>query len=66
MGNVIKIESTEKRYAPVVQLDRMSDSGSEGWGFESLRVYREEAGDYACFFIFNARKDRVSYKYLME
>ena len=24
--------------APVAQLDRASDFGSEGWGFESLRV----------------------------
>ena len=27
------------RYAPVAQLDRASDSGSEGWGFESLQAY---------------------------
>ena len=26
--------------APVVQLDRISDFGSEGWGFESLQVYK--------------------------
>ena len=26
-------------YAPVAQLDRASDYGSEGLGFESLRVY---------------------------
>ena len=26
-----------KSSGPVVQLDRTSDSGSEGWGFESLR-----------------------------
>ena len=25
--------------APVVQLDRTSVFGTEGWGFESLRVY---------------------------
>ena len=25
--------------APVAQLDRASDFGSEGWGFESLWVY---------------------------
>ncbi len=25
------------RIGPVVQLDRMADSGSVGWGFESLR-----------------------------
>ena len=27
------------QYAPVAQLDRASDFGSEGWGFESLPVY---------------------------
>lgn len=26
-------------YAPVAQLDRASDFGSEGLGFESLRAY---------------------------
>lgn len=26
-------------YGPVAQLDRVSDFGSEGWGFESLQVY---------------------------
>ncbi len=25
--------------APVAQLDRASDFGSEGWGFESLQAY---------------------------
>jgi hypothetical protein len=25
--------------APVAQLDRASDFGSEGWGFDSLRVH---------------------------
>ena len=25
-------------FAPVAQLDRASDFGSEGWGFESLRA----------------------------
>jgi|YelNatPaOPRAMG01_1025707.scaffolds.fasta_scaffold00070_68 hypothetical protein len=25
--------------APVAQLDRASDYGSEGWGFESLRAH---------------------------
>ena len=29
------------RNAPVVQLDRASDSGSECWGFESLRAYHK-------------------------
>ena len=27
-------------YAPVAQLDRASDFGSEGLGFESLRAYK--------------------------
>ena len=27
-------------YAPVAQLDRASDYGSEGWGFKSLRVHQ--------------------------
>ena len=27
-------------YAPVAQLDRASDYGSEGLGFESLQVYK--------------------------
>jgi hypothetical protein len=27
-------------WAPVAQLDRASDYGSEGWGFESLRARR--------------------------
>lgn len=26
--------------APLAQLDRASDFGSEGWGFESLRAHR--------------------------
>src|SRR5690606_28163678 len=30
-------------HALVVQLDRISDFGSEGWGFESLRVYQKPA-----------------------
>ena len=28
------------RNAPVAQLDRASDYGSEGWAFKSLRVYQ--------------------------
>jgi hypothetical protein len=30
--------------APVAQLDRASDFGSEGWGFDSLRVHDNEVG----------------------
>ena len=30
---------SENHTAPVAQLDRASVFGTEGWGFESLRVY---------------------------
>ena len=33
-------------YAPVAQLDRASDFGSEGWGFDSLRVHLESNLDF--------------------
>ena len=29
----------QRKLAPVAQLDRVSDYGSEGWGFESSRAY---------------------------
>ena len=29
---------------PVVQLDRTSDSGSESWGFESIRDHQKRLG----------------------
>ena len=32
-------QNPETLKAPVAQLDRASDFGSEGWGFESLPVY---------------------------
>ena len=31
--------------APVAQLDRASDYGSEGWGFKSLRVHHLESNE---------------------
>ncbi len=31
----------------VVQLDRISDFGSEGWGFESSRGHRETKGNFS-------------------
>ena len=34
---------------PVVQLDRISDFGSEGWGFESSLGHQKQAS--ACFFV---------------
>ena len=42
--------------APVAQLDRASDYGSEGLGFESLRVYKfncECKNENFLFYIFN-------------
>ncbi len=30
--------------APLAQLDRASDFGSEGWGFDSLRAYQFSFG----------------------
>ena len=42
-------------YASVVQLDRASDSGSECWGFESLRAYHGkslETKGFQGFFFF--------------
>ncbi len=32
-----------RKTAPVAQLDRASVFGTEGWGFESLRVYLAQA-----------------------
>ena len=47
-------------------MDRASDSGSEGWGFESLPAYQsriirtlsqqEKGSDYFCFWEDNMRK----------
>ena len=34
---------------PVVQLDRISDSGSEGWGFESLRGHKTNDAPQGAF-----------------
>ena len=39
-----------KRYAPVDQLDRSSDYGSEGWGFEFSRAHQKKKD--ICFGIF--------------
>ena len=40
-GNFPAILFKHHEDAPVVQLDRASDSGSECWGFESLRPYQK-------------------------
>lgn len=53
------------RYASVVQLDRASDSGSECWGFESLRACQKtmyEAISYIvfCFSILNSSRSGVA------
>jgi hypothetical protein len=34
---VVASKSTINKHGPVAQLDRASDFGSEGWGFDSLR-----------------------------
>ena len=39
MGIVKKSFTERKEIAPVAQLDRASDFGSEGLGFESLRAH---------------------------
>ena len=38
----IPINARSFALAPVAQLDRASDFGSEGWGFDSLRAYSPE------------------------
>ena len=43
VGIIIEHVREDVLCAPVAQLDRASDSGSEGWGFESLRAYQEKA-----------------------
>jgi hypothetical protein len=35
----VRIPAPQQADAPVAQLDRASDFGSEGWGFKSLRAY---------------------------
>ena len=35
----VQIPAPQLLVAPVAQLDRASDFGSEGWGFKSLRAY---------------------------
>jgi hypothetical protein len=39
----------ERAAAPVAQLDRAPDYGSDGWGFKSLRVH--EKGLIGAFFV---------------
>ena len=43
--------------APVAQLDRASDSGSEGWGFESLRAYHKNNHTFRCGYFYGYRED---------
>ena len=38
------------KYVPVAQLDRVSDSDSEGRAFESHRAYQKKALRTKCFF----------------
>ncbi len=35
----VRIPAPQLFFAPVAQLDRASDFGSDGWGFKSLRAY---------------------------
>jgi hypothetical protein len=42
MGIVKKSFTEKKEIAPVAQLDRASDFGSEGSGFESLRAHNSQ------------------------
>ena len=44
-------------FAPVAQLDRASDSGSEGWGFESLRAYHKNNHTFRCGYFYAYRED---------
>ena len=39
-------------HGPVVQLDRISDFGSEGWGFESSLGHIKKRLNFEPFFIF--------------
>jgi hypothetical protein len=35
----VRIPAPQRKQAPVAQMDRASDFGSEGWGFKSSRAY---------------------------
>ena len=42
-----------KKIGCVVQLDRISDFGSEGWGFESLRGHKKRQYSWRFLFFYN-------------
>ena len=48
------------RNAPVAQLDRASDYGSEGWAFESLRVYQRCPKCVSRLFLLGAKFSIIS------
>ena len=43
-------------------MDRASDSGSEGWGFESLLAYQEQVIPYGvtCSYVYQEELERVA------
>lgn len=43
--NKDQLVQPEPKHEPVAQLDRVSDSGSEGWGFESPLVHYLKASE---------------------
>ena len=51
----VRIPAPQRLRAPVAQLDRASDFGSEGWGFESLRAYGKYRESGRCGVMFKWR-----------
>ena len=54
-SNIERKESKNNIFATigsVVQLDRISDFGSDGWGFESLRSLKRNTPDFESAFRF--------------
>jgi hypothetical protein len=51
--------SLSAKDAPVAQLDRASDYGSEGQGFESLRVHQEEPRPARGFLMLSVRLEII-------
>ena len=46
-----QIKILKIKYGPVAQLDRASDYGSEGWGFDSSLVHFNKAGFFNPLFL---------------
>ena len=53
----------ENKVAPVAQLDRASDFGSEGWGFESLQARIGKLTAVGELFVFTGRLKMPKYDY---